>query len=53
MDTVVADVEVTSEQLSDKAADLGIKYFLISYADLLGTPRANLVPAAARAGMPR
>ena len=51
MDSMAADTKVTSEQLSDKAADLGIKYFLISYADLLGTPRAKLVPAAAIAGM--
>jgi len=49
MDSMV--VNVASEQLSDAAADLGIKYFLISYADLLGTPRAKLVPAAAISGM--
>ncbi|SON56939.1 Glutamine synthetase 3 [Hartmannibacter diazotrophicus] len=33
------------------AVDRGIKYFLISYADLYGTLRAKLVPAAAINGM--
>lgn len=33
--------------LSQKAQELGIKYFLISYSDLAGTVRAKLVPAAA------
>jgi len=33
--------------LSKIAADRGIKYFLISFADVRGTQRAKLVPAAA------
>src|SRR6202012_887350 len=41
------------EQLSDAASDLGIRYFLISFVDLLGVQRAKLVPAAAIAGMQR
>jgi glutamate---methylamine ligase len=37
--------------LATEARRRGIKYFLISYCDLLGTQRAKLVPAAAIAGM--
>jgi glutamine synthetase type III len=33
--------------LLKKAEELGIRYFLVSYSDLLGTLRAKLVPAAA------
>jgi len=33
--------------LTQKASDLGLRYFLVSYSDLLGTPRAKLVPTAA------
>jgi glutamine synthetase type III len=33
--------------LAEKAKELSIKYFLISFSDLLGTQRAKLVPAAA------
>lgn len=33
--------------LERKAEELGIKYFLISYCDLVGASRAKLVPAAA------
>jgi glutamine synthetase type III len=36
-----------SEPLSEIARARGIKYFLISYTDLLGIMRAKLVPAAA------
>ncbi len=43
----------TAEQLADAAADLGLKYFLISFTDLFGFQRAKLVPAAAIAGMQR
>src|SRR5262245_190352 len=32
--------------LRQKAEELGIKYFLVSFSDLLGTLRAKLVPAA-------
>jgi glutamine synthetase len=32
--------------LKQKADELGIKYFLVSFSDLLGTLRAKLVPAA-------
>jgi len=37
--------------LGTVATERGIKYFLISYADLFGTMRAKLVPAAAIDGM--
>jgi glutamine synthetase type III len=37
--------------LSKIAAERGIQYFLISFADLFGVLRAKLVPAAAIAGM--
>jgi glutamate---methylamine ligase len=40
-----------TEQLADAAADLGLKYFLISFTDLFGFQRAKLVPASAIAGM--
>lgn len=33
--------------LEQKAKELGIKYFLVSFTDLFGTQRAKLVPAAA------
>lgn len=33
--------------LAEQAKELGIKYFLVSFADLFGTQRAKLVPAAA------
>ena len=39
--------------LLQRANDLGIRYFLICYADLAGTPRAKLVPADAIADMAR
>ncbi|MBS0958995.1 MULTISPECIES: type III glutamate--ammonia ligase [Acetobacter] len=41
----------TVPDLASIAAERGIKYFLISYTDLLGVQRAKLVPAAAIAGM--
>jgi glutamine synthetase len=37
--------------LADKAKELGLKYFLISYTDLFGSQRAKLVPAPAISGM--
>ncbi len=37
--------------LADRAAELKLKYFLISYTDLFGSQRAKLVPASAIAGM--
>jgi len=37
--------------LQQRAEELGIRYFLISYADLFGTSRAKLVPASAINGM--
>jgi glutamine synthetase type III len=37
--------------LAEKAKELGLKYFLISYTDLFGSQRAKLVPASAIAGM--
>jgi glutamine synthetase type III len=33
--------------LQQRAEELGIRYFLVSYADLFGTSRAKLVPASA------
>jgi glutamine synthetase len=38
-------------ELAEKAKELGLKYFLISYTDLFGSQRAKLVPASAIAGM--
>ncbi len=38
-------------KLAEKAKELGLKYFLISYTDLFGSQRAKLVPAPAIAGM--
>jgi glutamine synthetase len=40
-----------TRDLAAAAAELGIKYFMISYTDLFGSQRAKLVPAAAIAGM--
>jgi glutamine synthetase len=40
-----------TRDLAEAAAELGIRYFLISYTDLFGSQRAKLVPAAAIAGM--
>jgi len=40
-----------TRDLAQAAAELGIKYFMISYTDLFGSQRAKLVPAAAIAGM--
>jgi len=37
--------------LADIAAERGIRYFLISFLDLLGAQRAKLVPASAIAEM--
>jgi glutamate---methylamine ligase len=42
-----------SQDLSKKAADRGIRYFLISFVDLFGVLRAKLVPAAAIGQMQR
>jgi glutamate---methylamine ligase len=41
------------EDLAKRAADDGIRYFLISYVDLFGVLRAKLVPAAAIGQMQR
>ena len=38
-------------ELAEKAKELGLKYFLISYTDLFGSQRAKLVPACAITGM--
>ncbi len=48
MDTIAAG---RTEQLADAAAELGLKYFLISFTDLFGFQRAKLVPTSAIAGM--
>jgi glutamine synthetase type III len=42
-----------SQDLAKRAADDGIRYFLISFVDLFGVLRAKLVPAAAIAQMQR
>jgi glutamine synthetase type III len=42
---------VKTEALADAAAQRGIRYFLISFTDLLGQQRAKLVPVSAIAGM--
>ncbi|TAI66124.1 type III glutamate--ammonia ligase [Bradyrhizobium sp. Leo170] len=42
-----------SIDLAEAAKERKIKYFLISYTDLLGTQRAKLVPAEAIGGMAR
>ncbi|MFG6101075.1 hypothetical protein U2F10_02400 [Leptothoe sp. EHU-05/26/07-4] len=34
-----------TQTLIEKAKELGIKFFLVSYTDLLGGTRAKLVPA--------
>ncbi|MDE1883844.1 MAG: type III glutamate--ammonia ligase [Rhodospirillales bacterium] len=38
-------------ELAEKAKELRLKYFLISYTDLFGSQRAKLVPACAITGM--
>ena len=53
MSTVSDAPTKTATQLADQAAQRGIRYFLISFVDLLGQQRAKLVPAAAIAGMQR
>jgi glutamine synthetase len=40
-------MKVMSVELAELAKDLGVKYFLISFSDMLGTVRAKLVPTAA------
>jgi hypothetical protein len=37
----------------DAAERLGLRYFLVSFTDLLGVQRAKLVPASAIGGMAR
>ncbi len=41
----------SSMSLAEAARERGIKYFLISFTDLLGVQRAKLVPASAIGGM--
>jgi glutamate---methylamine ligase len=41
----------SSMSLAEAAKERGIKYFLISFTDLLGVQRAKLVPASAIGGM--
>jgi glutamine synthetase len=47
------NAQTQPEQLADAAAELGLKYFLISFTDLFGFQRAKLVPTAAIAAMQR
>ena len=51
MDTTLADHLAAGASLADIAGQRGIRYFLISFTDLLGYQRAKLVPASAIAGM--
>ena len=53
MDTTVSDATEKCESLAEMAAAQGIRYFMISFTDLLGHQRAKLVPAAAIDGMQR
>jgi glutamine synthetase type III len=41
-----AQTEIQPKSLVEQAKTLGIKFFLVSYTDLLGGTRAKLVPAA-------
>ena len=43
---VATSVKPKTQTLTDRAEALGIKFFLVSYTDLLGGTRAKLVPAA-------
>ena len=45
--------EHAAEHIADLASGLGLKYVLISFTDLLGVPRAKLVPVSALAAMQR
>ena len=47
------DAPTSAVDLADEAGRRGIRYFLISFADLLGVQRAKLVPASAIAAMQR
>ena len=53
MDTVALELLEKAKVLSHAAAEQGIRYFMISFVDLLGQQRAKLVPAAAIDGMQR
>lgn len=46
-------MKVMAAELEHVAQELGLKYFLVSFSDLLGTVRAKLVPAAAIGEMSR
>src|ERR1700754_890320 len=48
---MTADLRSKEEQLATLAETHGIRYFLISFTDLLGHQRAKLVPASAIADM--
>jgi glutamate---methylamine ligase len=48
---MASDLRLKEEQLAVLAETRGIRYFLISFTDLLGHQRAKLVPASAIAGM--
>jgi hypothetical protein len=45
--TIVEVEAAMSQDLAKRAADYGIRYFLIGFVDLFGVLRAKLVPAAA------
>ncbi|HTW69570.1 MAG TPA: type III glutamate--ammonia ligase [Acetobacteraceae bacterium] len=47
MGTTLAGARPNAERLAARADQLGIKYFMVSFVDLLGQQRAKLVPAAA------
>ncbi|MEL6138681.1 MAG: type III glutamate--ammonia ligase, partial [Cyanobacteria bacterium J06628_6] len=42
----MVSIMTRTETLAEKAKALGIKFFLVSYTDLLGGTRAKLVPAS-------
>ena len=50
---VLAASDPMTTDLEAAAAERGIKYFLVSFTDLMGVQRAKLVPAAAIDGMAR
>ncbi|MEO0408126.1 MAG: type III glutamate--ammonia ligase, partial [Cyanobacteria bacterium P01_A01_bin.135] len=45
-EAVVVGALERKSQLAEKAKELGLKFFLVSYTDLLGGTRAKLVPAS-------
>jgi glutamine synthetase len=46
-------MKMMTAELETRAQELGVKYFLVSFSDLMGTVRAKLVPASAIGEMSR